>query len=63
MNFSGGKHGEKEILRYLSLVDRKLTIHLNSGIDWKPEYEEELANIDIELAKLRILVEAEHSKN
>lgn len=55
--------GEKEILRYLSLVDRKLTIHLSSGINWKPEYEEELANIDRELAEFRILIEAEHSKN
>lgn len=55
--------GEKEILRYLSLVDRKLTIYLSSGVNWKPEYEEELVNIDRELEKLRILVEAEHSKN
>lgn len=54
--------GEKEILRYLSLLDRKLAIHLNSGINWNPEYEEELANIDRELAQLRVLVEAEHSK-
>ena len=53
---------EKEILRYLSLLDRKLTIHLNSGINWKPEYEEELVNIDRELAQLRILVDTEHSK-
>ena len=51
---------EKEILRYLSLVDRKLTICLHSGISWKPEYEEELAGIDKELAQLRILVDDEH---
>lgn len=53
---------EKEILRYLSLVDRKLTIHLNSGVNWKPEYQEELVNIDKELTQLRILVDAEYAK-
>lgn len=54
---------EKEILRYLSLVDRKLTIYLDSGVNWKPEYEEELASIDKELAQLRILVDEEHLKS
>ena len=53
---------EKEILRYLSLVDRKLVLHLSSGINWKPEYETELADIERELEKLRILVEEEHLK-
>ena len=53
---------EKDVLRYLGLVDRKLTIYANSGINWKPEYEEELANIDKELAELRVLIDAEHVK-
>lgn len=53
---------EKEVLRYLSLVDRKLTIYLNSGINWKPEYEEEIVSIDKELEQLRILIDAEHAR-
>ena len=53
---------EKEVLRYLSLVDRKLTIYLNSGINWKLEYEEELVSIDKELEQLRILIDAEHAR-
>ncbi len=53
---------EKEVLRYLSLVDRKLTIYVNSGTNWKPEYEEELANIDKELAQLRALIDDEHKQ-
>jgi len=53
---------EKEVIRYLSLVDRKLTIYTNSGINWESGYEEELANIEKELAQLRILVDAEHTK-
>ncbi len=54
--------GEKEVLRYLSLVDRRLQIIIDSGINWKPEYEQELESIDKELAQLRILVDTEHSK-
>lgn len=53
---------EKEVLRYLTLVDRKLTIYTDSGVNWMPEYEAELAAIDRELAQLRILVDAEHAK-
>lgn len=53
---------EKEVLRYLSLIDRKLTIYMNSGINWRPEYEEKMINIDKELAQLRILVDAEHAR-
>ncbi len=52
---------EKEVLRYLTLVDRKLDICLNSGVNWKPEYEDELTSIDKELSQLRILVDAEHT--
>lgn len=53
--------GEKEIRRYLFLVDRRLDI-ISSGINWKPEYEEELKGIDTELAHLRVLVDREHVK-
>lgn len=56
-----GDMGEKEILRYLFLVDRRLDI-ISSGINWKPEYEEELKGIDTELSYLRELVDTEHVK-
>ena len=51
--------GEKEILRYLFLIDRRLDI-VTSGIHWKPEYENELNSIDVELTDLRAFVDAEH---
>lgn len=53
--------GEKEVLRYLYLVDRKLNIFV-SGINWEPEYEDELKSIDKKLADLRVLIDAEHEK-
>lgn len=52
---------EKDILRYLYLVDRRLTL-ITSGINWKSEYEEELAGIDKELKGLRVIVDKEHEK-
>ena len=53
---------EKEVCRYLELVDRRLFILVHSGIDWKPEYVSEMEAIDEELAALRELVEQEHEK-
>ena len=53
---------EKEVSRYLELVDRRLFVLLHSGVDWKPEYGNELAQIDQELGSLRKLVDAEHIK-
>lgn len=53
--------GEKEVLRYLLLVDRRLTI-ITSGVSWKSEYNEELKSIDEELDGLRVLIDAEHAK-
>lgn len=50
-----------DVLRYLYLVDRKLTI-LTSGIHWKSEYGTELEQIDKELCKLRVSVNEEHAK-
>jgi hypothetical protein len=52
---------EKDVLRYLYLVDRKLTL-ITSGINWKVEYDEELADIDKELKQLRVIVDKEHVK-
>ena len=39
---------EKEVLRYLALVERRLFI-LTAGIHWKPDYASELKAIDQEL--------------
>ncbi len=49
---------EKQILRYLDLVNRRLYIILHSGIDWKPEYKPELDRIDKELAELRKVIDS-----
>lgn len=49
---------EQQILRYLYLVDRRLYIILNSGINWQPEYGPELVGIDRELMELREVVES-----
>lgn len=53
---------EKQIARYLELSARMLQIMLNSGINWKPEYEAELVTIKRELRQMRPLVDAEHEK-
>ncbi|MXP77260.1 hypothetical protein GN277_18315 [Lachnospiraceae bacterium WCA-9-b2] len=53
---------EKDVLRYLYLVDRKLTL-ITSGINWKPQYDEEFAGIDKELNQLRVLIDKEHEKS
>lgn len=47
----------EQINRYLDLVKRRLFILNHSGIDWKPEYAEELKQIDQELGRLRLIVE------
>ena len=52
----------EQITRYLGLSARRLKIILNSGIDWKPEYEAELEKIDEELQELRPLVDAAHEQ-
>lgn len=46
---------DKEICRYLELVDRRLFILVHSGINWKPEYAEELE-------ELKKVVDSEHEK-
>ena len=53
---------DKEVSRYLELVERRLFILTHSGVDWQPEYGPELVRIDQELAKLRKVVDAEHER-
>lgn len=53
---------EKQILRYLELVNRRLYIIMHSGISWNPEYESEMEEIDKELVELRKLVDAAHKE-
>lgn len=41
------------VVRYLDLLSRSSYIVLHSGIDWKPEYEQELKLIDSEIEDIR----------
>ncbi len=52
---------QEEILQYLELVDRRLYIVMHSGIDWKPEYAQEMEDIDREIAVLRQKIDAAHA--
>lgn len=52
----------EEVLRYIQLASRKMYILTHNGVEWIPEYEEELQQINQELALLRPLVDAEHAK-
>lgn len=54
--------GNKDVCRYLELVNRRSFIVLHSGIDWLPEYGHELESIDRELKELRVLVDQEHAR-
>ena len=51
-----------EVLRYIQLARRKMYILTHNVIELLPEYEEELQQINQELALLRPLVDAEHAK-
>lgn len=51
---------QEQVLRYLELVERRLFILTHSGVDWLPEYEQELASIDSEINTLRNIVDAEY---
>lgn len=53
---------DAQVVEYISLVDRRLQILINSGINWKPEYEAEMRAIDKRLAELKTLVDAEHER-
>ncbi len=48
---------ELTIAKYAQLANRKSWIITHSGADWKPEYEQELAGIDKELAELRKVID------
>lgn len=52
----------EEVLRYIQLASRKAYILTHNGVEWLPEYEGELQQINQELALLRPLVDAEHTK-
>ena len=51
---------DKEVCRYIDLVDRRVFIITHSGVDWKPEYSAELEAIDRELTELRKKVDREY---
>lgn len=51
-----------DVRKYIDLLHRRIFILLHSGIDWKPEYEAELQQINQELDLLRSLVDQEHSR-
>lgn len=51
-----------DVSKYIDLLHRRTFILLHSGIDWKPEYEAELQQINQELALLRPLVDQKHSR-
>ncbi len=53
---------DKEVRRYIDLVDRRVFIISHSGVDWKPEYAAELEAIDRELEDLRREVDQEHGR-
>lgn len=53
---------EKEVCRYIGLAARKSFILSQSGTGWKPEYKQELTQINEELKVLRRLVDAEHER-
>lgn len=49
---------EKQVVRYTQLIARRMEIVMHSGASWKPEYAQELEEIDAELATLRQRVDA-----
>ena len=57
------KNMKQELInKYLDLVARRTFILAHSGVDWKPEYEKEMQQIDQELSVLRPLVDQEHER-
>lgn len=48
---------DKQVVEYIDLVNRRLQILINSGVNWKPEYAKEMKQIDARIAKLYPLVE------
>lgn len=52
---------EQQVIRYLDLVHRRLVLYA-MGKDWKPEYDQELEEIEKELKELIILRDQEHER-
>ena len=52
----------EQMQQYIKLANRKAYILTHNGVEWLPEYEGELQQINQELALLRPLVDAEHAK-
>ena len=50
--------GMEQVTEYLKLLDRRLYILLHSGVDWKPEYEQELEEIDKKISVLREMMDS-----
>lgn len=48
---------EEQVTRYLQLTDRRMFIVMHSGASWKPEYDQELKEIDRELVALRTAID------
>lgn len=51
---------DKDVCRYLGLVNRLGFILTHSGVDWRPEYAAEKEAINKEIAGLRVLINQEH---
>lgn len=49
---------DEQVVRYTELTARRMEIVMHSGASWKPEYGQELEEIDKELAELRRHVDA-----
>lgn len=49
---------EEQVTRYLQLTDRRMFIVMHSGASWKPEYAQELEEIDREIESLRTAIDA-----
>ena len=49
---------EDQVVRYTELTARRMEIVMHSGASWRPEYAQELEEIDAELAALRQHVDA-----
>lgn len=49
---------DEQVVRYTELTARRMEIVMHSGASWKPEYAQELEEIDAELAELRKHVDA-----
>ncbi len=54
---------EKQMSRYLRLLDERGTIMGHSGYDWRPEYSQELKKIENELAALRVTADGESGES